>query len=342
MQYFHGGDLESYPSVTLDFSVSLNPFGMPEPVKEALRQSIEQPPRYPDPLCRSLRQALGAWEQADADLILCGSGASDLLYRYTAALRPGHALLLTPTFTEYNRALQTVNCAVDRYALLSEREFLPEEGLLTQITEELDLLILCSPNNPTGRLFPEALLRDVLKRCREKRVSLLIDECFLDFTEGISAVRLLGENPNMTVLKAFTKSFAIAGIRLGYCLSSDRELLRKMAQEGPPWAVSVTAQAAGIAACGESVFLEECRGKIRKLREELFCELTRLGLRVFPSDANFLLFQSKTPLFEALLQRGILIRNCGDFIGLTDDYYRVAIRTEEDNKTLIAALEEIL
>ena len=342
MRFSHGGDRESYPAAALDFSVSLNPFGMPESVRKALRRSVELTPRYPDPFCRRLRQALGEREQTDADRILCGNGASDLLYRYVFSLRPKRALLLTPTFTEYERALNAADCSVERFPLSPERGFLPEETLLPQITEEQDLLILCSPNNPTGRLFPEALLRNVLERCKEKCVSVLLDECFVDLTDGRSAVAFLEEYPGMTVLKAFTKSFALAGVRLGYCLSSDEALLREMAENAPPWMVSVPAQEAGIAACGEGAFLEESRGTIRVLREELFRELSRLGLRVFPSEANFLLFQSKTPLFQALLQRSILIRNCGDFSGLTEDYYRIAVGREEDNRTLIAALEEIL
>ena len=189
------------------------------------------------------------------------------------------------------------------------------------------------------------LLRRILDRCAEAGAVLVVDECFGDFLDDPAAhtlVPLLGAYPNLVILKAFTKMYAMAGVRLGYALCADKTMLEKLRAAGSPWAVSSLAQAAGCAALLEDDYVQRVRTLIREQRPRMTQGLRALGLRVIPGEANYLLFQCATPLLEPLRTRGILLRSCGNYLGLDDTWYRTAIRTEEENRRFLAALEEIL
>ncbi len=344
----HGGDwagfAAQYGGTPLDFSANISPLGLPEGVRAAVIGSLAQADSYPDPLCRALGQAIGGAEGADPDWCLCGSGAADLIYRAVLAKRPARALVTAPAFSEYEAALDLVRCKTDRFLLREAEDFGLNEGFLEAVGPETDMVFLCQPNNPTGRAVPRPLLVRALERCRAVNALLVVDECFCDFLDdpGAFTVKgLLGKYPNLLILKAFTKLYAMAGLRLGYCLCSDRALLDAMRGAGQPWAVSGPAQAAGIAALRETEYVQAVRALIRTERPRLAGELARLGFRVIPGEANYLLFHTKTPLIQPLRERGILLRDCGNYHGLESGWYRTAVRTAEENRRLIAALEEI-
>lgn len=347
LQPIHGGDLAGsrsrYPGRTfLDFSVNVNPLGMPEGVRAAYLACLQECGAYPDPLCRELLRALSRFEGIGEDRILCGCGAADLIYRAAFALRPRKALVLAPTFAEYELALMQAGCGVQRFPLREEEDFLPGKALVEEVRDK-DLAILCNPNNPTGRLMPRELLESVADACRESGTTLLLDECFLDFLpepDAFSLKHRLGRDHRLIVLRAFTKIFAMPGLRLGYALFSDSGLLRKCRDAGPPWAVSAPAQACGIAATRESKYLARTRECVPLWREELSAGLRDCGCRVFPSDANFLLFRHpRADLFARLEERGVLIRDCADFYGLGPGYYRAGVRAPEENRKLIEAVK---
>ena len=204
-------------------------------------------------------------------------------------------------------------------------------------------MFLCNPNNPTGMLIHPAVLKDILDVCRENRIRLFVDECFLDLSDdGQSMKGYLAEYPNLFILKAFTKSYGMAGIRLGYCLCSDRELLKAMSRTVQPWNVSGLAQAAGIAALDEGDFLAKTKALIQTERPWLKEKLEAFGFRVFPSQVNYLLFQGPQTLHRDLKARGIAIRNCDNYPGLTAGWYRIAVRRHEENEALIAAIGSCL
>ena len=338
----HGGD---WSGVLLDFSVNVSPLGVPDAVRVALTEAAAYADRYPDPLCRELRDAIGATERLPPEFVLCGNGASDLIYRAALALRPKRAAVTAPAFSEYETALALTDCGITRYPLRAENSFRLDAGFLDFLTPGTNVAFLCQPNNPTGVTIPKALLLRVLERCREIGCRLILDECFLGFLDCPKQFTLrekLEEYPNLLILRAFTKLYGLAGVRLGYALSSDSALLGQMRRCGPPWSVSGLAQAAGIAALRESAYVDAVRRLVSRERPKVYGKLRAMGLRVIPGEANFLLFQSPAPLCEALRKRGILIRNCGNFHGLDDTWYRVAVRTEAENRRLIAALLEVL
>ena len=345
----HGGDWAGFAlahgCLPLDFSANISPLGVPRGVQEALREAAGQADRYPDPLCRELRGALSEHEGVPAEWILCGGGAADLIFRAVLALGPGRALVTAPAFGEYEAALESVGCAVERYALRPEEDFRLRLDILEKITPETDLVFLCEPNNPTGVTTPRPLVLRILERCRETGTRLVVDECFGDFLDEPEAHTLknaLADFPNLLLLKAFTKLYGMAGVRLGYALCEDTELLERMRRAGQPWAVSSLAQAAGVAALKETDYVRQVRALIAAERPRLAEQMERLGLRVVPGEANYLLFRSETPLDASLGQRGILLRCCGNYAGLDGTWYRAAVRTRAENQRLIAALEEVL
>ena len=349
MQLVHGGDWAGYQAeygqMPLDFSANVSPLGVPQGVRAAIAEAAAGADRYPDPLCRELCAAIGQAENLPSAWVLCGNGAADLIWRLAAALHPRQALLPAPAFAEYEAALQSVGCHVVRSLLPETEDFAVGEAFCQRIAPGTEIVFLCEPNNPTGCTTPRPLLQRILERCRKVGAVLVVDECFghfLDNPEEHTLVPQLKTFPNLIILKAFTKIYAMAGVRLGYALCADQKLLEKMRGGGSPWSVSSLAQAAGCAALQETEYLQRVRALIHTERAVLAQGLRELGLRVIPGQANYLLFRCERPLVAPLRQRGILLRSCGNYPGLDDRWYRTAVRTEPENRRLLAALAEVL
>lgn len=340
----HGGGLYGH-AVTLDFSVNTNPLGTPPSVIRAVEASAKRLCQYPDPCCRELTAALAAYEGTAEDYVLCGCGAAELIYSYCASIDADSALVTAPTFSEYASALSASGKRVERYHLRAEEDFaLTEDFLPILECTGCKAVFLCTPNNPTGQLIPPGLLEAVCEICRKRGLRLFVDECFLDLSDGGRAASLsnhLTEHPGLFLLKAFTKSYGMAGLRLGYCLSGDGPLLEAMSRHVQPWNVSLPAQLAGVAALGEASFLLEARRLIRRERPVLAEALRSLGFRVCPSQANYLLLHSSFELYAPLLAQGILIRDCSNYEGLGPGWYRAAVKTPAENRRLTAALAEV-
>ena len=349
MRLVHGGDWAGYRAEfgcdALDFSANVSPLGLPAGVAAAITNALPTADRYPDPLCRELRAALAGAEGVPADWILCGNGAADLIFRLALAVRPRRALLPAPTFAEYEAALQTVGCAVQRVFLREENEFAVTEEFVDAFTPETDIVFLCQPNNPTGQVTPPALVERLVRRCAECGAVLVVDECFLDFLpdrDAWTAKQLLRDAPQLVILKAFTKLYAMAGVRLGYALCGDAALLEKMRGAGQPWAVSSLAQAAGLAALQETAYADAVRALIAEQRPRMAAGLRALGLRVMDGQANYLLFRATPDLGEKLRRRGAVVRSCANYPGLDAAWYRTAVRTAEENTRLLQIMGEIL
>ena len=348
----HGGDWAGFAAQygpdapLLDCSANVSPLGLPEGVARALTSCAGRCTRYPDPLCRALREAVGRAEGLPPEWILCGNGAADVIWRAALALRPKRALVTAPTFAEYQEALeQSAGCRVEHYLLRKEKDFALDEGIIEAIRPGVEMVFLCEPNNPTGRTTPRPLLERILTRCREVGAVLALDECFGDFLTDPDAHTLKGrlkDFPNLLIFKAFTKIYGMAGVRLGYALSANEDLLDRMRRAGQPWAVSTPAQEAGLAALNETAYVERVRALIGAQRPRLAAGLRALGCRVVEGEANYLLFRCEKPLIDPLRQRGILLRSCGNYRGLDDAWYRTAVRTGPENDRLLAALKEVL
>ena len=338
----HGGDVYD-GEIQLDFSANTNPYGTPQAVLDAMSAVLSRVHQYPDPYCRELVKAISEFEGVPKDWILCGSGAAELIYSYCEALGPGRAMELAPTFSEYSLALERVGCQVERYSLKKENYFSLTEDFLPALERSRpDVLFLCNPNNPTGQVIGLPLLEKILDVCEEQGTCLFVDECFLDLSDdGVSLKSHLGEHPNLFILKAFTKSYGMAGVRLGYCLCAQGQLLEEMSHTVQPWNVSTLAQSAGVAALHERAFLQRTRALIPVERQWLQSQLEALGFWVCPSKANYLLFQGSQDLWEQLRKQGIAIRSCGNYHGLGTGWYRIAVRLHGENECLIRAMKEV-
>lgn len=344
----HGGDCYRN-EVNMDFSINVNPLGIPEEIADAMQQSLTQAMVYPDPQCQVLRQAIGGVYQKDAACIVCGNGASDLLLAFARAFMPKKALLPVPGFSGYAYALKSIGCHVALFDTKEDEDFALSEAFLDRIRSEApDLVILTNPGNPSGHMLSQEFLTKVAGLCRHMKIRLLIDECFIELTgEGKdnSFLKSSSGTKNIFILQALTKSMAIPGIRLGYLFCPKEQDAKKVQEQVSEWNVSVIAQRAGIAGMqvlADGTYLSQTRQLLERERAYLTQSLQELGAKVYPGTANFLLFyEDSIEWYTALLKQKILIRDCSDYAGLSKGFYRIAIRRREENQVLVETMQAV-
>jgi histidinol-phosphate aminotransferase len=328
------------PDDVLDFSSNINPYG-PSP---AVRAALANVPldRYPDRESLALRAALAKFVGVPADQIVLGNGASELIALAVIAFgRPqGMTLIISPAYSEYFRATRLRGGGVAVWGASPEDNFTPNVSAIADLleTESPDLVFVCTPNNPTGALFP----RDALDRLARQHPGALfiVDEAYLPFaTDQVSAVDL--KAANVLVLRSMTKDFGLAGVRLGYAVGTEH-LVHAIRQAQVPWSVSGLAQAAGIAALGDLAHRNDSLELLDQARVKLIAGLRQLGLPPLPSSMPFLLVRVSDPraFRQTLLARHrILVRVCASF-GLPE-YVRISTRRPEENERLLAAIREV-
>lgn len=341
MQY-HGGDIYRN-QIRLDFSVNTNPLGMPDLVKEALHQAVEEAENYPDIRAQALSAAVTEQLQVRKEQLVFGNGASELFHAVLHAIKPSKILIPVPSFLGYEEAAKAIDGEVIFYEMKKEENFCLTDRILDVLDENISLVFLANPNNPVGNLVEPELIFQIAEKCRQCDITLVLDECFMELTgkeQTYSFLKRLDEFPNVVVIRAFTKLYAIPGVRLGY-LVCEQNLAEKIRLQLPEWNLSVFAQRAGVAAIKEQEYIARAVVCIQTQRQFLLEELQAAGCSVFDSDADYLLFYSEMPLYELFLQRGILIRDCSNFRGLQRGYYRIAVKSEEQNRMFAEVLREI-
>lgn len=332
-------------SEILDFSANISPLGIPEGVKKSMVEAIDGLTNYPDPDCTALTEAIADFDNVKKEQVLCGNGGADLLFRLAIALKPKKVLLPVPAFVEYEESLKAVDAKITHFYM--NQDLRVTDSLLDAMNEEQDLLIICNPNNPTGLLVERELLFRILDRAKEQNTKVLVDECFLEIYPGEDAYTLkpyLEQYPNLILLKSFTKMYAIPGVRLGYVLSSNEELLSQMKGCGQAWSVSHFAQAAGLAALQETDYRRQTIQMIASENAFMKHEMRKLPIHLYDGVVNYLFFQAPgvTDLDRRMERHGIMIRNCSNYVNLGRDYFRVAVKGHEENERLLAALKEAL
>lgn len=347
----HGGNvfaiarsLGVQPEDILDFSASINPLGPAPGVREALLRAFNSIGHYPDSDCTELREALARVHGVEPANICVANGSTELIYLLPRMAPGKRALVIAPSFSEYAKALTRDGWSVDRFVLASADGFtLPLERLEKSIRKGYDLLILGNPGNPTGRLYRLPEVEALLSLCRAAGCFLAIDEAFMDFCEEESAKHHAAVRDGSIVLRSLTKFHALPGLRLGYAIASAMTIAR-LAAFREPWSVNTPAQAAGLASLADTGYTAATRKFVADERMHLSARIAAIpGLRPFPSAANFLLVQavrgpSAGELAERLHEGLILIRVCSDFPGLDDRFFRVAVRSRNENERLVAAL----
>ncbi|WP_026526871.1 pyridoxal phosphate-dependent aminotransferase [Butyrivibrio sp. VCD2006] len=351
----HGGEIYD-KKIEYDFSVNLNPYPCPMEVKSAINEAIKDIDKYPDMSQRKFRKAVSDAENEylkkcydleksiTPDMVIGGNGASELIFSIVRMINPKKVLIPVPSFYGYRHALNE-NIFVNEYLLRKENDFALTEKFADEITCDTDLVIIANPNNPTGKCIDGNMLGAIVKRCNETNTALLIDECFLRLSDGnVSALGFINECNRLFVVSAYTKLFSVPGVRLGYVVSSEKNI-DKLRRFLPEWNLSVFAERVGIACAGiltGSDFEEKSKALIREERVNLTGALREKGIRVYPSDANYILVHSKSDLYELLLGKGFLIRDCSNFKGLSKGFYRIAVKDKEANREFINALNAIV
>lgn len=350
----HGGNsveiaqqLGIAPEALLDFSANINPLGLSSRVKSLITSHLEIIERYPDVEYRHLHQALAIANQCDVEQVIAGNGATELIYGLVRTLLPRSAMLLVPGFAEYRRALAQHGCRVIEYRLNEEQGFQPDRQLLEAVHKHRpDCLFIATPNNPTGLMPDTQLLSELAELCEERQIALIVDEAFIDFLpDGSSLPSRLAHSSYLYLLRSLTKFFAIPGLRLGYLLSSNRATIRHLKDNREPWSVNALSSLVGQHLLADVDYINLSHEYIARQREFLWQALKRFAsLNVWKPTANYLFFRCLNKdinLKSALLAHRILIRHCENYPGLDGSYYRVAVRTEDENRKLIQALTEI-
>lgn len=338
MLYEHGGDIYTHP-VDFDFSININPLGMPKSAFKAAQEGILLADRYPDCQAGELSIAIAEEKGLTPEQILTGNGAAELIYALCHGLKAKSGLLLAPSFGEYEEALRSAGAEITFWNLREEADFQLGKDFLSALDDRKDVVFLCNPNNPTGNLMERGFLLEIAEKCEGTGTFLCVDECFLPFLqeeESYSMLKVLKDFPHLLVLRAFTKVYGMPGLRLGYAVSSNRELLEQMRGTLQPWNTSIPAQMAGARAIKDREYLKRTRELITEERNYLIREMTDgLAEKIYPGAANYIFFQSRHDLWERLLQEKILIRSCKNYRNLSEGYFRIGVRTHEENVELI-------
>jgi threonine-phosphate decarboxylase len=334
------------PDLLLDFSANINPLGPSTKALQRLQRDLPLIRFYPDTKNSELRDLVANEAGIDGDCILFGNGATPLLHLIPRVLKPPKAIILEPSFSEYSAALEQVHCQIHRLLLNPEAGFqLHREALFAALRRTCpDLVILGNPNNPTGNVVPRQLLSELVDTCSKRRIYLVVDESFLDFTPHHSCAFDATKHLHLIVVRSLTKFWALAGLRIGY-LVAHKKLVEKLSAKLEPWSVNTLASAAAAESLRDYKYRDQTLRLVRRERAFLTKQLARLGwLEPLPSETNFLLVRitaasmTSPILCERLAKRNILIRDCSNFPGLGHRYIRVAIRRRSENQRLIEEL----
>ena len=380
---FHGGNIykifrEKNIKEILDYSSNINPYGIPESLKKRITENLEILERYPDPDYVELRQKLSNLNKVNLSDIILGNGATEIIFLFMKVINPKKILIVSPTFGEYERAVKATEISGDTVSLSSsngdnknienkkiEIEYfeLKESddfklnigNLKNELENKYDLLIICNPNNPTGKFLKLTQTEEILKECNKYDTKLFIDEAFIEFlADGMkeSIINTEENKKNLFVTRAFTKFFAIPGLRLGYGMYFDKELEQKISEKKEPWSVNNIAELAGLTVLDDTEYIEKTLKWITKEKIYMYEKLNEIsGIKVYETEVNFITGKIDEKLFleglnvkilrEKMLEQGILIRDASNFKFLDERFFRLAIKDRESNDRVIEAMKEI-
>ena len=380
---FHGGNIykvfrEKNIKEILDYSSNINPYGIPESLKKRITENLEVLERYPDPDYVELRQKLANLNKVNLSDIILGNGATEIIFLFMKVINPKKILIVSPTFGEYERAVKATEISGDTVSLSSsngdnknienkkiEIEYfeLKESddfklnigNLKNELENKYDLLIMCNPNNPTGKFLKLTQTEEILKECNKYDTKLFIDEAFIEFLEdGMkeSIINTEENKKNLFVTRAFTKFFAIPGLRLGYGMYFDKELEKKISEKKEPWSVNNLAEMAGLTVLDDTEYIEKTLKWIAEEKKYMYEKLNEIsGIKVYETEVNFITGKIDEKQFsegvnvkilrEKMLEQGILIRDASNFKFLDERFFRLAIKDRASNERVIEVMKEI-
>lgn len=358
LDHIHGGNInlasKKYgipKEKIIDFSANINPLGPSQKIYEAITSNIDAIVNYPDPDCTELKDVLADYLGIDRDLILMGNGAAELIYLLVRVTGCKKALIPVPTFCEYGLSVLSQGGEIIEVEMEEKEGFrLPVEKII-KLIPMADLLFICSPNNPTGRLVEREAIEKIIEVSASHGVLVVVDEAFMDFVQKrmlYTMMPAVGKSANLAVLYSLTKFFGIPGLRLG-AIAAPKGLIKRMDASKDPWNVNVLAQVAGVAGLNDLAHIERTNMMLNREKLFVFEELQNIpGLCPLPGAANFILLNvagsgfKSNELTELLGRRGILVRDCHGFSGLAGRYIRIAVKKRPENENLLSAIKDIM
>lgn len=359
-EHFHGSDLEKIEVIygikkeeITSFAANVNPLGISPKLRTSLSERIDAITGYPDREYTSLRKCIASYIDADMEHIIVGNGSTELISLFIQITHPKKAFILGPTYSEYEREISLNGGSCHYYRLKEESDFKLE---VTDLNQELstgyDLLIICNPNNPTSTSIPNSDMRKILDTCKQKGILCMVDETYVEFTEDmdrITSVPLTEYYNNIIILRGISKFFAAPGLRLGYAVCGNMDLIKEVNKRKNPWTINTLAAIAGEIMFADEEYINETKTLIRNERIRICESLNNCkNVKVYPPTANFVMVKilktgvTAADLFDAAIRKGFMIRDCSTFPFLDQTFIRFCFMSPEKNTELLNLLLDIL
>lgn len=348
----HGGNIyrlkREGKGELLDYSSNINPLGVPESFKQKVIENFDILEKYPDPDYIELRESIGRYNQLDIENLVVGNGATEILFLYMKTLKPKKAFLVAPSFAEYRRALESIDCEIIYHILKEEDNFKLDVDSFINSLPQCDLVIICNPNNPTGNFIPLEDIKRINEELKKRETKLFIDEAFIEFIKGwedFTAVNL--RDSNIFIMRALTKFFAVPGLRLGYGISYDKEVMKNLPKYKEPWSINSFADIAGKTMLWDREYIEKSEKWIEEEKVWFYNETLKIeGIKSYRTNTNFILIKllnnTSNEVREKMIERGIVVRDASNFVGLNSNYIRLAIKDRKNNIKVLQTLSEVI
>lgn len=357
---FHGSDLEKIESIygikresIVSFSSNVNPLGISYKLKNTLAHRLDAITTYPERDYTKLRECISNYTHAQVDNIIVGNGTSELISLFIQTQHPKKALILGPTYSEYEREISLSGGISKYYPLDEEHDFeLDVNAFCSSLNDSIDLLVLCSPNNPTSNAITRKQMRKILDTCMKHGIFVMVDETYVEFADNeqdISCIKLTNCYTNLIILRGTSKFFAAPGLRLGYAITGNRDVLKAINTRKNPWSINSLAEIAGQLMFQDEEYIQQTKELISSERQRVYQELsTWKNVKVYKPSGNFMLMKilkedvTSDMLFEHCIKQSLMIRDCSSFPFLDNSFVRFCFMSPKDNDRLLQAFAELL
>ncbi len=358
--HFHGSDLELIEKTygikkedITSFSANVNPLGISPLLRETLANKIDAITSYPDREYTALRRAISQYTDADFNSIIVGNGSTELISLMIKIKKPKKALIIGPTYSEYEREISLGGGTSLYYTLKEENDFILDIGdLKSQLNSDVDLLVMCNPNNPTSSSITRKDIRKILDICKENDIFVMIDETYVEFTPNYSCINCIPLTTyynNLIILRGVSKFFAAPGLRLGYAVCGNPDLMKEIEKKKNPWTINSLAAIAGEIMFSDKEYIANTLELISSERSSICDRLSKLdNIKFYPPSANFVLVKllkeeiTSTDIFEAAIRKGLMVRDCSTFPFLDNHYFRFCFMTPEKNDELLSVIKSMV
>lgn len=354
--HFHGSDLEKIEEIygirkeeIVSFSANVNPLGVSPLLRTALSDRIDAITTYPDREYTSLRKCIAKYCHTDYENIIVGNGSTELISLFIQIEHPKKAMIIGPTYSEYEREISLGGGTTLYYPLKEKDNFrLDTEDFISQLNESIDLLVICNPNNPTSSCITQKDMRHILDACKQHDIYVMVDETYVEFAENmeeIDSVPLTNYYNNIVILRGTSKFFAAPGLRLGYAITGNRDLIKEINTRKNPWTINSLAVVAGETMFLDTDYINATKKLISSERSRMFQALNNCpDYKVYRPSGNFMLVRilkdnlTSEDLFERAIRQKMMIRDCSTFPFLDNKYIRFCIMNPADNDRLLQCL----